>query len=492
MYDSKEAIQQLLNESVAELSRTLPDTLGLEKMLLAFRSFKRGVLFASRGRYATPSELLQPLEPKQDVCDCLIHLYKVKKMLRRQIEAVMSVLLCVDGWTLPFAKLDVPELQALVKEMTEKENQALSEYAPQAATSSSAAVFPSGSRLAEQRGVATLGKTLYLLDQSRKQMEHLSYSAAGPSEQVIVAFEGFRGAVVLVTKGRRKDEDEALDMLEDSEKLSILEFLVDVSERSKKYRSRVASVLMRLLAFDSWRAEAENDDSVHAAVKHLIEGDTIETADRPSMVEVRTAGSRLRLRSAAEAAASRQAIGAVYVRVVGAQNLISPDPTGTPDPYVRIFLGKRMKRTDTIGHDANPRWDSVPFVMDAPNYDSVMKIQVLDENMISSDKLGNVQIRVRDLPTELESVTSRFPLSDVAHGELELELLLVLGKEFAEKLLLRPNDFLEASRASRGVTPNVRDPLSGSNDIDEVATAAEGRESDRCNRIVCRRACNIQ
>jgi hypothetical protein len=439
MYESKEAIGQLLVDSAEKLVASQPNRDGLEKMISAFADFKRGVTFASTGRYATPADLLEPLEHKRDVCDRLICLYKGKKMLKRQIEAVVSVLLYVDGWAEPFMETDVPELIALASDVLAS--------APEVPTSDNAkdsSVPPSATKShisaescfahatdAEKDELTALRRTLDLLENSRRKIKELDYSAAGTAEMAIDAFEDFCRAVVQVVQSRTKQDDQVLEKLEP--KREILEFLVDVSERIRKYRTRVASVLIRLLAFESWHVAADNDQSIHAAVKHLISGGGIDTATRPSRVEVKTAaGSQVQLRCAAEAAVARGGIGAVYVRVVSARNLIAADSNGSSDPYVRVFLGQRMKRTHIVANSLNPCWDAAAFVMDAPAMDAVMKVQALDDDVVSSDKLGNLQIKVSDLPTELGNVSAWHALSDTPHGELELELLLVLGKQYAQ------------------------------------------------------------
>merc|ERR1719440_2447455 len=151
-------------------------------------------------------------------------------------------------------------------------------------------------------------------------MEALNYSAAS-SDDAVAAFEVFRRAVVQVVQSKTQEDDKVLEQLEP--KPLILQFLVDIYECMRKYRARVASVLIRLLAFDSWRLAAEADDSMYAAVYDLIASNTVNTAERASRVQITLQGASVTMRSAAEAAVSRGGVGAVYVRVVAGHNLVA-------------------------------------------------------------------------------------------------------------------------------------------------------------------------
>ena len=42
-------------------------------------------------------------------------------------------------------------------------------------------------------------------------------------------------------------------------------------------------------------------------------------------------------------------MGVLYVRVVAGYNLINADDVGFSDPYVRVTLGRKMKRTEVCG-----------------------------------------------------------------------------------------------------------------------------------------------
>eukprot|EP00435_Cladocopium_sp_Y103_P043177 s557_g12.t1 len=64
----------------------------------AFDPFRRAVTQASRGRDAPPSQLLGPVESKEMVLKFLVALHGSKKMYRRQVVAVMAVLMHEKLW----------------------------------------------------------------------------------------------------------------------------------------------------------------------------------------------------------------------------------------------------------------------------------------------------------------------------------------------------------------------------------------------------------
>lgn len=487
--DSAAAIRKLLLESVVQISELMKqhDVTGNTS---AFLAFKRAVQYASSGRYATPAELLGDLEHKDAVGDYLGQLYAKRKMFKRQIEAVMMVLLPVDGWLAAWQALELPsELRSMLSDEEAARSQHV-EPAPRpalqvkngspevkAAENGSEAKMPA-TRLAP----ATLS-TLALLEKGRSQIEALSYSASkGNHDETTAAFEVFRRAVVQVVQSPTTDDDDVLELLEP--KGAILQFLVDIYECMRKYRARVASVLIRLLAFEGWKAAAEADDSIHAAVHDLIAGTTVTTAERASRVQVTLVGATLTMRTAAETAVSQGGVGAAYVRVVAGHNLIPADSNGSSDPYVRVWLGQRMKRTHIVGNSLNPRWDASSFIMHVPSFDACIRFEALDDDVVSSDPLGELVIKVADLPTELSNACGRHTLAHVAHGELELELLFVPGTAVAAAFLQRT----EATPAIQAPEVNPG-PLASSEVSAPEATASQGLPLEAPDSRGCRGSC---
>ncbi|CAL1169271.1 unnamed protein product [Cladocopium goreaui] len=92
-----EAVAEALAESVQQIVALSPDRVA-EDGPEAFDPFRRAVTQASRGRDAPPSQLLGPVESKEMVFKFLVALHGSKKMYRRQVVAVMAVLMHEKLW----------------------------------------------------------------------------------------------------------------------------------------------------------------------------------------------------------------------------------------------------------------------------------------------------------------------------------------------------------------------------------------------------------
>lgn len=320
---------------------------------------------------------------------------------------------------------------------------------------------------------------LGLLAQGQAHMERLDFSAVD-GDEAVDAFEAFRRATVQVAHDSSEAGNRALDQLEPKHK--ILEFLVELYERKPIHRRRVSSVLVILLNIDSWRAVAEADSSVQAAVRDLCA--PRETVKAKAFELERT---EVNLKSAAVAAAKRGSVGVLYVRVVAGYNLINADDVGFSDPYVRVTLGRKMKRTEVINDSLNPKWRTDPFVFDVPSIDSTVKFEVLDDDFLKDDPLGNLTLHVRSVQSALKECT-RHTLKDVPHGEIELELAFVPapGQEALLSPSTRGNPW--AAAVARSVSSGASSRGLGTPAAPEQAvstpTAASARKSSKSSWAV--------
>jgi len=252
-----------------------------------------------------------------------------------------------------------------------------------------------------------------LLQEGKDKIEALGFSAENLDEAV-TAFETFGRAVTKVVQSPTTEDDKVLDELEP--KAFILEFLLDIYERKSKFRSRVSALLTRLLAFDSWRSVAKSDPSLQAGVRDLV-----VDLDAPQTAAKQARDPSSDLKRAAMNAASSGATGVVYIRIIAGRNLINTDSTGCSDPYVRVAVEGRTKRTEVINDNLNPCWDAAPFLFEVSAIDKAVRIDVLDRDFMKDDALGHLEFVVAKIPTAVTKPI-RHRLNGVAHGELEMEM----------------------------------------------------------------------
>jgi len=211
----------------------------------------------------------------------------------------------------------------------------------------------------------------------------------------------------------------ALDQLEP--KGRVLEFLVDFHAHQKKYRSQVSALLLSLLGHEDWNEAVERDPSVRAAVRELT-----EDLSKPRKLTVVGVGMAVNLGGAAISAVNRGGVGAIYVRVIAGYNIVGVDKHTKPDPYVKISIGGKMKRTHTICCNRDPFWDSSAFLLDVPSLEADIKFEVLDSDLIHDRLLGTVSMTAAKASTQ--PGFTKHKLEGVEHGELELELVYMPGE----------------------------------------------------------------
>jgi len=191
---------------------------------------------------------------------------------------------------------------------------------------------------------------------------------------------------------------------------------LDIYERKSKFRSRVSALLTRLLSFDSWRSVAKSDPSLQAGVRDLV-----VDLDAPQTAAKQARDPANDLKRAAMNAASSGAVGVVYVRIIAGHNLINTDSTGCSDPYVRVAVEGRTKRTEVITDNLNPCWDAAPFLFEVSALDKAVRIDVMDRDFMKDDALGHLEFAVARIPTTVTR-PMRHRLNGAAHGELEMEM----------------------------------------------------------------------
>lgn len=274
-----------------------------------------------------------------------------------------------------------------------------------------------GDRARYQR-TSTVRETIELLNESKRSLEAVSFSSAGSMDEVLAAFETFRKAVVQAVQSKSKADHHVLEDFDPKEET--LEFLVGLYELRRKYRSRVADVLVRLLTLESWRAAAVADASVIAVIQDC---DSYYTDDVAQAVpSACTLGA---LKKAASAAVARGGVGALCVQVIAAHNLMPAGQGGNGEIYVRIMLGHVLKRTHTVSSCTSPNWNSSPFFFDVTASDTTLEFEVLDGTI---RVLGTLSVECPSFSTQEEPPSARYKLVGAPQAELELRLAFIPGE----------------------------------------------------------------
>lgn len=245
-------------------------------------------------------------------------------------------------------------------------------------------------------------------------MQRRTVLAVCGGDDAIQAFESFRRAV-LRSKG-------AAGMLEDSDPLerleakgTVLDFLVHLADAKKKYRARIATTLTILQSRPGWHAAADAETRLAEAVERLLDDRTglAKTGDGTG-VDIR--------RLADDVIAARTGVGALCVRVVAAYDLGSKETGGRSDPYVKVTLGKKSRKTPVVCDELSPTWNSLPFVFEVPALDSMVEFEVLDSNFGKDTPMGKLSLRAARTRNNFGQGGQRHLLGGVDHGELEVEL----------------------------------------------------------------------
>lgn len=216
-----------------------------------------------------------------------------------------------------------------------------------------------------------------LLQQGVQQMAAMDFSVPSSRgiDAEVSAFEAFRRAVVHLENGTRNSTAPNCTVLDEVEsKAPILRFLVAFYNRKRAHRKRVNVLLASLLKYESWRAAVESDLELQGTLASLGEDTTVAAADNIK--------KNVELREACTAAVARGAVGALWVRIIAAYDLINADWFSLSDPYVKVTVGSRTERTHIIDDNLNPRWECEPWVFDVPRHSALVCFEVLDKDRL--------------------------------------------------------------------------------------------------------------
>lgn len=461
-----EAVQRLLTEGVNRIVDLHGEPSDREAE--AFTAFRRAITQASNGKLGTPSELLDDLEPKDVVLRFLFDLHERRRLYRKQIAAMMSILM-ETGWvaelrrdkalraSIPAELGNLVDLDLVDESMAASQDQGEGDGYPQPSVESTTSdekpqdsLFPFSRHDVKPVIAPAVAEVLELLQKAGSMLASLDYSAV-KKDDATDAFELFRKALLRVTSLSSPEGRNALDSMEC--KGQILEFLVDFHARQARFRSRVSSVLLKLQAFDDWAAAAQQDPSVRAALKELTD-DLSQPTKRLTAIH---AGLAINLGAAATAVGKRGGLGALYVRVFAAklqQDVGNTDALGRlPDPYVRVTLNGRTKRTIVVLNSLEPTWDSEPFIFEVPSVAALVQFDILDTDLMKDHLLGSLTVCAADAPREPGFVTHR--LDGRGKGELELEMVFMPAKESPEEIERRKRRSSVHSDVMEGLTSAV-------------------------------------
>lgn len=399
------AIADALQQSVSRITALSESSLR-EDGPEVFEGFRRAVTQAARGREA---QLLGGLADKEAVLRFLVNFHEVKRTHRRQIVAVMTVLMHEKPWHRALCEAEglrarLPEdLEACVAEGPAEEESAEEAQEEQ----------PEGPSLGEEQEAPTARRSSRVvrsvgsLADATAKLQQLGFCAVD-TDAAIDAFAVLNRSVLWVVQSPETEDDEVLSGLEEKEK--VLEFLADFHDRKPKHRARVTGLCVRLMEYETWR---EAVLATSPSVAATISGMTGLPVTTPEAVAVNLA-------TAAEVAASRGALGAVYIRIVRAKKLPT---TGAqhPTPFVRVTVGDRAQRTESCDEALNPRWEASPFVFEVSSKNMDLVLEVQSSDVTGDETFGTVRIPISDVAVAAPRLTSA-ALSP-AGGELEFEAL---------------------------------------------------------------------
>jgi len=404
-----EAVAEALAESVQQIVALSPDRVA-EDGPEAFDPFRRAVTQASRGRDAPPSQLLGPVESKEMVFKFLVALHGSKKMYRRQVVAVMAVLMHEKLWLKSLLQIEgFPENLSEDLRLIVEEEQKTMENEPEEPE------LPAEEASTARRS-SRLDRSVQQLAAARFQLQQIGFCASD-TDAAGEAFTVFNRAVLWIVQSPEQEDDEVLSKMEEKE--SVLEFLADFHDRRPKHRARITQLCVRLLEFETWREALASSNPSVAATLHALTG---------LSAPVR-ASTAVNLETAAELAASRGCIGALYLRIVSAKAL----PKDGAAPFVRARLGgasgagAAAQRTETAAGVA-PRWDGTPFVFEVPNPDASITMEVLSSDETGDDLLGSASFKVLEKAPESSKMPKLISLSLSAGGSLDFEILFRAAK----------------------------------------------------------------
>ncbi|CAK9026792.1 unnamed protein product [Durusdinium trenchii] len=398
------AIAKALEESVQQIVVLAPDRVSQDGAEV-FDPFRRAVTQASRGREAPPGQLLNPLASKEMVIKFLVALHSEKKMYRRQVVAVVAVLLHEKLWLqsllqIPGFPEHLPEdLRIIVEEEQKAQEEALQEE-PEEGPEAEEAVGRRSSRC---------DRSVQQLAAARARLREIGFSASD-DDSANDAFTTFNRAVLWVIQSPEQEDDELLSQMD--EKDNVLEFLADFHDRKPKHRARITALAVRLLEFDTWREALESSSPSVSATLNALTGRSTKNA---SSVAVN-------LETAVELAASRGGVGALYLRMISAKGLSKESAF----PFARATLRNTgsAQRTEAAHAEGNGEvlWaSSAPFVFEVPHLDAELHVEILSSDVTGDQFLGSATFRVVDAPngTGPKRISSSLSMG----GELCCEVL---------------------------------------------------------------------
>ncbi|CAJ1370307.1 unnamed protein product [Effrenium voratum] len=249
-----------------------------------------------------------------------------------------------------------------------------------------------------------LERSVQQLAVARAGLQRLGFSAVD-TDGAIDAFAVLNRAVLWIIQSPEKEDDEVLARMDDKEK--VLEFLADFHDRKPKHRSRVTALCVRLMEFDSWREALDSASPSISATLHAMTG---LAAAPPASVAVN-------VETAAELAASRGCVGAIYIRVIRGKGLAS----GNANPFVRVAVGSKVQRTESCEDEVSPCWDAAPFVFEVPKEDAEVTLDVISGDITGDRHVGSAKFLLSDVQAAAAPRMVSTPLS--GGGGLEYEVL---------------------------------------------------------------------
>lgn len=129
--------------------------------------------------------------------------------------------------------------------------------------------------------------------------------------------------------------------------------------------------------------------------------------------------------------------GILYVELISASSLTAADLNGLSDPYVVITCGGSAAKSKVIDATLNPEWDQKFFfyVTDAMN--GVIKFDVFDKDLLSSDdELGYVIVPLAEFEDEqVHHLDLKLLGADAGKGRLDVRVTYVKMENIPEEVL---------------------------------------------------------
>merc|ERR1712079_602311 len=132
--------------------------------------------------------------------------------------------------------------------------------------------------------------------------------------------------------------------------------------------------------------------------------------------------------------------------------LIAADADGSSDPYVRTVVERSVKQTEIAWKSVSPRWDAQPFLFHVSELATIVKVDVLDSDLLKDVSLGKLQFSVAEVPKSVNPpadlswegdqrlpAPSCYTLSGVSQGQLELEVMFFQCRAESSSGALRSN-----------------------------------------------------